>query len=305
MELTGRENIYLNGAIIGMKKAEINRKFDEIVAFSEVEKFLDTPVKRYSSGMFVRLAFGVAAHLEPEILIVDEVLAVGDIAFQRKCIGKMEDSAHKAGQTVLFVSHNMVAIQTLCQRVLQLDQGAVKQDGSPQEVISRYMSDQLALSKVDLDKRQDRTGSGRIRITNIRFQDDRGQVIERIQSGQKMQIVLSYTVATIANNVTFEISFYDSSGVTIFRCSTEYLGLEIEKLQGQGEITCRIPRLLLPAGTYHLNVCAVAGGGYADHVETAASLHVIEGDFFGHGRVQSAGSAVALLEHDWEIGQDN
>jgi len=201
----------------------------------------------------------------------------------------------------LFVSHNMVAIQTLCQRVVQLDQGTIKQDGSPQEVISQYMSDQLALSRVDLDKRHDRTGSGRIRITHIRFEDDRGQVIERLQSGQKLRIVLSYKVAAIANNVSFEISFRNSSGVAIFRCSTEYLGLELNELQGEGEIVCRIPRLVLPASIYHLNVSAIAGGGYADHIETAASLHVIEGDFFGHGRAQSASAAVALLEHDWEV----
>lgn len=301
MELTGRENIYLNGAIIGMKKAEIKRKFDEIVAFSEVEKFLDTPVKRYSSGMFIRLAFGVAAHLEPEILIVDEVLAVGDNAFQKKCIRKMEDSASKAGQTVLFVSHNMVAIQKFCQRVIQLDQGTIKQNGSPQEVISKYMSDQLALSQVDLAKRHDRTGSGRIRVTGIRFEDGRGQLIERLQSGQKLRIILSYNVATIANNVFFEISFYDPSGVSIFRCSTEYLGLELNKLQGQGEIACLIPKLLLPASIYHLNVSAIADGRRADRIETAASLHVIEGDFFGHGRTQSARSAVALLEHTWAL----
>jgi len=301
MELTGRENIYLNGAILGMKKVEIERKFDDIVAFSEVEKFLDTPVKRYSSGMFVRLAFAVAAHLEPDILLVDEVLAVGDIAFQKKCIGKMEDSAFKTGQTVLFVSHNMVAIQRLCKRVIQLDQGMIKQDGAPQEVISKYMSDQLTLSRVGLDKRHDRTGSGRIRVTSIRLEDGRGQVIESLPSGKHLRIVLAYRVATIANNVSFEISFYDLSGIAIFRCSTEYLGLELNTLQGQGEIACLVPKLLLPAGSYQLNVTAIVGGDYADRIETAATLHVAEGDIIGHGRLQSGSEAVALLEHTWEL----
>jgi lipopolysaccharide transport system ATP-binding protein len=305
MELTGRENIYLNGAIIGMKKAEIKRKFDEIVAFSEVEKFLDTPVKRYSSGMFVRLAFGVAAHLEPEILIVDEVLAVGDIAFQKKCIGKMEDSAFNTGQTVLFVSHNMVAIQRFCKRVLQLEQGMITQDGSPQKVISRYTSDQLALSQVELDKRQDRTGSGWIRATGIRLENDQGQVIESLQSGQKLRIILSYEVATIANNVSMEISFYDPSEVVIFRCSTDYLGLELNKLQGQGEITCLIPKLLLPAGSYQLDVTIIVGSDCADYIETAASLHITESNIIGRGRVQSASEAIALLEHTWEFDNPN
>lgn len=139
-ELTGRENIFLNGAILGMARAEIKRKFDEIVAFAEVEKFLDTPVKRFSSGMYVRLAFAVAAHLEPEILIVDEVLAVGDAQFQKKCLGKMDAVAKQEGRTVLFVSHNMAAVKTLCSRVILLDRGTVKLQGNPDTVANRYLS---------------------------------------------------------------------------------------------------------------------------------------------------------------------
>lgn len=139
-ELSGRENIYLNGAILGMKRAEIDRKFDDIVAFAEVEKFLDTPVKRYSSGMYVRLAFAVAAHLEPEILIVDEVLAVGDAVFQKRCLGKMQDVASSEGRTVLFVSHNMVAVQNLCPRAIWIDGGELQQDGAAGTVVGEYLS---------------------------------------------------------------------------------------------------------------------------------------------------------------------
>jgi lipopolysaccharide transport system ATP-binding protein len=299
-DLTGRENVYLNGTILGMSKREIDRKFDEIVDFSGVEKFIDTPVKRYSSGMKVRLAFAVAAHLEPEILMVDEVLAVGDVAFQKKSLGKIGQVA-KEGRTVLLVSHSMVAIQRFCKRVLLIDQGTIKQDGIPQEVISRYMRDQLALSWVDLDKRDDRTGSGRIRVAGIRLEDGRGQVIESLQSGEKLKILLSYKVAAIANNVSIEISFYNFSGVAVYRCSTEYLGLELNKLQGQGEIACLIPKLLLPASSYQLNVTAIVGGDCADRIETVATLHVVEGDIIGHGRLQSASEAVALLEHTWEL----
>ena len=138
-ELSGRENIYLNGAILGMKKAEIDRRFDEIVAFSEIEKFLDTPTKRYSSGMYVRLAFAVAAHLEPEILIVDEVLAVGDVAFQKKCLGKMHDVAASAGRTILFVSHNMSALSQLCERGILLEKGSVTMIGPIKEAVQRYL----------------------------------------------------------------------------------------------------------------------------------------------------------------------
>ncbi len=165
-ELTGRENIYLNGAIIGMKKAEIDRKFDEIVAFAEIEKFLDTPVKRYSSGMYVRLAFAVAAHLEPEILLVDEVLAVGDAAFQKKCLGKMGDVA-KEGRTVLFVSHNMAAVQNLCRRSLLLNDGQVVLDGSTDRVVMKYLSWIQSRTSAPLSNRKDREGNGALRFKRI------------------------------------------------------------------------------------------------------------------------------------------
>jgi lipopolysaccharide transport system ATP-binding protein len=166
-ELTGRENIFLNGAILGMGKEEIKRKFDEIVAFAEVEKFLDTPVKRYSSGMYVRLAFAVAAHLEPEILIVDEVLAVGDAAFQKKCLGKMEDVG-KEGRTVIFVSHQMAAIQNLCQRAIWLNQGELVNDAQTQIVVSKYLSASTNLLSISLEDRKDRKEK-RIFFKNIFF----------------------------------------------------------------------------------------------------------------------------------------
>ncbi len=164
-ELTGRENIYLNGAILGMKKAETERKLDEIVAFAEIGKFLDTPVKHYSSGMYVRLAFSVAAHLEPEILLVDEVLAVGDLAFQRKCLGKMDDVA-KAGRTVLFVSHNMGLLQALCERGIFLQHGAVSTDGTITEAVDAYLLTLEQAKSQDLSKRTDRKGHGQVRLVD-------------------------------------------------------------------------------------------------------------------------------------------
>jgi lipopolysaccharide transport system ATP-binding protein len=166
-ELTGRENIFLNGAILGMNRAEIRRKFDAIVEFAEIERFLDTPVKRYSSGMFVRLAFAVAAHLEPEILIVDEVLAVGDAVFQQKCMGKMDAVSKREGRTVLFVSHNMAAIQHLCGRAVLLKGGQIHTEGDPARVVSEYLTDARQGQTVSLDDWKDRSTTGEARITRV------------------------------------------------------------------------------------------------------------------------------------------
>ncbi|HWZ84719.1 MAG TPA: ABC transporter ATP-binding protein, partial [Thermoanaerobaculia bacterium] len=172
-ELTGRENIYLNGAILGMRRAEIARKFDEIVAFSEIEQFIDTPVKKYSSGMYLRLAFAVAAHLEPEILLVDEVLAVGDAEFQKKCLGKMGDVARE-GRTVLFVSHNMPAVQALCSRAILLRQGTVAIDGSTGDVLREYLGYLRSSASSAFENNPERRGEGAVRLTAARILDDLG-----------------------------------------------------------------------------------------------------------------------------------
>jgi len=178
-ELTGRENIYLSGSILGMKRCEIDAKLDDIVKFSEIEKFLDTPVKRYSSGMYVRLAFAVAAHLEPEILLVDEVLAVGDAAFQKKCLGKMDDIA-KEGRTVLFVSHNMVAVQQLCNQGIVLDHGKIDFIGDISGAIYHYVQGIKLLQKNDLADRKDRKGSQWLKFYMVRFFDELGREIKQV-----------------------------------------------------------------------------------------------------------------------------
>jgi lipopolysaccharide transport system ATP-binding protein len=188
-ELTGRENIYLNGSILGMSKREIASKFDEIVAFAEVDRFLNTPVKRYSSGMYVRLAFAVAAHLQPEILVVDEVLAVGDAAFQKKCLGKMGDVA-KEGRTILFVSHNMAAVQALCSRALLLEGGRLVHQGRTQDVAQRYLHSVMAAVEVPLHERRDRSGDGSVRIVSMRIQSlDPDHVL---RSTSRMKITVHY-----------------------------------------------------------------------------------------------------------------
>jgi lipopolysaccharide transport system ATP-binding protein len=300
-ELTGRENIFLNGAILGMRKAEIERKFDEIVAFAEIEKFIDTPVKRYSSGMYVRLAFAVAAHLEPEILLVDEVLAVGDVAFQKKCLGKMGDVA-KEGRTILFVSHNMAAVQALCNRGILLEAGSITKIGGVGEAVSSYLETLNTRAGVKLRERKDRRGSGLVRLVEVRFENSRGQRIEQAVSGQDLSIALLYEVFGSANHASFAIGFYNSVGVPLLHCNSWHIGTEFARLSNRGEVVCRIPKLPLPAGTYRLNVAIQEKlADTADHVEAAAMLHVLDGDFFGTGRVPPSTVGACLVEHSWRL----
>jgi len=218
-ELTGRENIYLNGAVIGMKRAEVKQKFDEIVAFSEIEKFLDTPVKRYSSGMYVRLAFAVAAHLEPEILIVDEVLAVGDAAFQKKCLGKME-SAAQAGRTVVFVSHNMAAVTRLCPRAILLDGGKLSQDGLAHQVVSIYLETgrgtKAAREWPDLSKAP---GNDIVRLRAVRVRTEDGKISDAVDIRRPVGIEMEYQVLKPGHVLVPNYHFFNEEGVCVFVAS--------------------------------------------------------------------------------------
>jgi lipopolysaccharide transport system ATP-binding protein len=237
-ELTGRENIYLNGAILGMSRKEIDRKFDEIVAFSEIEKFIDTPVKRYSSGMYVRLAFAVAAHLDPEILIVDEVLAVGDAEFQKKCLGKMSDVA-KEGRTVLFVSHNMSAIQNLCTNCIWINKGTIHQMGESTEVINSYLEkafEQGFQGEVKLADWPNRYGKGGVRIVSARLLDANNNITTRVFRTQPMSfefdfesdsphaLLLSSVIAAESGEWILHLSQYDTSGLKPRVLSGKYRG---------------------------------------------------------------------------------
>lgn len=221
-ELTGRENIFLNGAILGMTRAEIRRNFDAIVAFAEVERFLDTPVKRYSSGMYVRLAFAVAAHLEPEILLVDEVLAVGDNAFQQKCLGKM-DAVARAGRTVLLVSHNMGVIGRLCSRVILLDRGRVVADDEAQSVVSRYLSMGISggAGTVDLRKFSDRSGDGSGRIVEASIRNTRGEYCDNFSIGDSIRIDFAIEYASETNRYAHSVEIVNSEGVPIYHLIDE------------------------------------------------------------------------------------
>ena len=277
-ELTGRENLYLNGAILGMKKAEIERKFDEIVAFAEVEKFLDTPVKHYSSGMYVRLAFAVAAHLEPEILMVDEVLAVGDAAFQKKCLGKMEDVA-KEGRTVLFVSHNMGAIEALCERVIVIGEGIVVFDGDKKRAIAKYLVNSQSRAIKPLLSRKDRSGNGWLRITEISTYIENQPNSGYWQTGETCLVRFAYQTANDVsiNQVDIGFAIEDTHGRKLLYANTIVTKKHIKLTGSSGVIYCKIERFPLSKGEYYLSYDVFADGQLLDKVHNAALIAVEDG----------------------------
>jgi lipopolysaccharide transport system ATP-binding protein len=257
-ELTGRENVFLNGAILGMSKVEIQRKFDEIVAFAEIEKFLDTPVKRYSSGMYVRLAFAVAAHLEPEILIVDEVLAVGDSNFQKKCLGKMEDVASE-GRTVLFVSHSMETVTRLCNTAVLLKEGKVQVSGATDKVISSYLKSDFGTSafrRWDDIKRA--PGNDVVRLIEVKAHDENGQVSENFDITKPIGITMVYEILKGGKSLTSITNLFNESGVNILNSLD--LNSEIGKQHRQTGLyssTMWIPHNFLSEGTVVIGTAVI------------------------------------------------
>jgi len=254
-ELTGRENIYLNGTILGMRKAEIDRKFDEIVDFSGVEKFIDTPVKRYSSGMRVRLAFSVAAHLEPEILLVDEVLAVGDAAFQKKCLGKMGDVA-KEGRTVLFVSHNMGAVNHLCGKTIWIDEGQIVAFGSTDSVIDKYLSsNDLQGGEFHAISRDLAPGNKNFRLLRVSVKNQHGEVVDAIAIDSPFSLELEYELTTRLDNLRVGYRLIAGDGTVVFTSEdTDPEGLGIAREPGIYVSICAIPENLLNNGHYYVTV---------------------------------------------------
>jgi lipopolysaccharide transport system ATP-binding protein len=297
-ELSGRENVYLNGAILGMKKAEIDARFDAIVDFAGVGRFLDTPVKRYSSGMRVRLAFAVAAHLEPEILIVDEVLAVGDAEFQSRCLGRMSDVAD-SGRTVLFVSHNMAALRSLCSRALWLEGGRVQADGPVDGVVDTYLArtrDHAA--GVPVAERRDRGGSGDLRFTRLEVKGD-------VATGRPLTLVIGYAAAAAepVKNLRLALKLSDAHGARISALDTRMTHSDFAELPPAGELRCEIPELPLAPGRYHIDAWASASGRVADDVAHALEIEVAVGDFYGTGRGPSRDKhGPLLLRHSWHAG---
>jgi lipopolysaccharide transport system ATP-binding protein len=302
-ELTGRENIYLNGAILGMSRREIERKFDDIVAFAEVEKFLDTPTKRYSSGMYIRLAFAVASHLDAEVLLIDEVLAVGDAAFQQKCLDRISLLA-RSGGTVIFVSHNMATVTSVCQSALVLDGGKLIGRGEAREQARLYLAMLGERSTTSLSERTDRRGSGAARLTDVRFLDEQGRPRESASGGEPLTIRLGYEARESVNNVEVHVWLVNERGVNVTYLSSRFSGDLLPQLQTRGALECRIPELALAPGTYLLNVDVVAGLDLVDSVQAAAKLEVEPGPFFPSGRTPKEEQGVLLTRHNWALAPD-
>jgi lipopolysaccharide transport system ATP-binding protein len=299
-ELTGRENVYLNGAILGMGRAEVRRKFDEIVAFSEVERFLDTPVKRYSSGMAVRLAFAVAAHLEPEILIVDEVLAVGDAAFQRKCLGKME-SVGREGRTVLFVSHNMAAVTHLCDWALQLEAGRILRSGRTDEVVHAYLQEASGEGRLSVSDRTDRRGGGQLRIRAITLRREDGAELGALHLGQPAAIELEYDSPSVSplRNVAVSLALDSLFGQRVTTLQNEAAGQSFDELPPRGVIVCELPRVPVLPGAYQLTFYVTVNGVQADWLINAGTIEVTEGDYFGTGKVPQSQDGLVVFDQRW------
>ena len=299
-DLTGRENVYLNGAILGMTKAEIDRKFDEIVAFSEIERFIDTMTKRYSSGMKVRLAFAVAAHLEPEILLVDEVLAVGDVAFQKKCLGKMDDVADE-GRTVIFVSHHMSMIQALCKRGIVLQDGQTTFDGGVESAIGVYLKAVETLSDEHPNQRTDREGSGAARIADFWLEDSDGDRVDVVASGRDVHFCTRYERVGECGDIDFNMGVYDQYGVCVFNSSTKVVPAVSGSTEAEGIARCTVPRLPLPAGGYTVNLALWWGKQRLDRLERVGTFTVESGDFYNTGKIPDQKSGVALVDYTWEF----
>jgi len=305
-ELTGKENIFLNGAILGMRRAEIIRRFDEIVAFAEVEKFLETPVKHYSSGMYVRLAFAVAAHLDPEILVVDEVLAVGDLSFQKKCLGKMGEVS-RSGRTVLFVSHNMAAIENLCSRGIVLHQGKLHYDGTPKDAIQYYLNSLSTQSGtghvVELNGVGDRRSIVAPLLKRLEFFTENEQpLVEGLPIGSRLKVRVHFDLPRPTASFNVGLGFNNSYGQRIFTAHSMFEpSRSIKEQVGPQVFACEIPSFTLMPGEYAVKVFLELNNSEADAIEDAAKIRVLESDFYGTGKVPRNGAFV--LKHGWYLEQ--
>jgi lipopolysaccharide transport system ATP-binding protein len=299
-ELTGRENIFLNGAILGMTGVEITRRFDEIVAFAEIERFLDTPVKRYSSGMHVRLAFAVAAHLESEILILDEVLAVGDTEFQKKCLAKMQEVASKEGRTILFVSHNMAAVESMCGSAMLLVDGRSVAQGDTPVIVQEYLRDMSRAGSTPLSKRTDRSGSGDVRFLSVSLVGRHGSAVSAFQCGDEATLHFAIENRTKEELRNFRISLGidDEMGQRVALLDSTLVGADISGiLPGEGFVSVVVKKMPLIPGRYRLTLYSTVNEVIVDWVKDAIVFDVEAGDYYGTGHLPPHGQGMFLLEH--------
>lgn len=288
-ELTGKENVFLNGAILGMRKAEIAAKLEEIVQFSGCEKYIDTPVKRYSSGMRVRLAFAVAAHLEPDILVVDEVLAVGDAEFQKKAIGKMQDISRGEGRTIIFVSHDMGAIQNLCSKLIILKNGLIDYEGKVNKGIEWYLSNMISseLSYSNLNKS--------FGVTGVDFYSEKGKVLNRVLVGQKIKIKVSF-LNPECKNLSISIGFFDSFSNFKFSCRSDMINVYYDSITGSAFLL--IDKWPLSEGLYYYNVAIHNKNQMIENIKEAGKLMVEKGDFYKNGKLPGHKKAF-YIDYKW------
>jgi lipopolysaccharide transport system ATP-binding protein len=299
-ELTGRENIYLNGAILGMTKKEIESKMDEIISFAEIGRFIHTPVKHYSSGMYIRLAFSVAAHLDPEILVVDEVLAVGDAAFQKKCLGAMS-SVSRRGRTVLFVSHNMAVIQTLCKRGIFLDQGRVVDDGPITEVVGKYLQTLEQVKSVNVAERTDRQGNGMVKLIDLKVTNGGkdGSSVLRAGGPARFEFLISGMLA----NLSCGFTILDELGQPVTQFKSDVPGPGDRQTTDKGvQFVCELEELMLLPGRYRINVFIRGGGMRQDLLEAAAFFDVEGGSLRGRQVLASDKERISVtMPHTWTL----
>jgi lipopolysaccharide transport system ATP-binding protein len=303
-ELSGRENIYLNGSILGMKKREIDAKIDKIIEFAGIEKFIDMPIKRYSSGMELRLGFAVAAHLDADVLFVDEVLAVGDAEFQKRCLSAMDDM-RGGGRTVLFVSHNMAAIENLCKRAIWIDGGKIASDGPAKEVIAEYLATFKAAQAAGLDFQniERRRGTGEVRFTSMEFLDGNHQPKNIICCGDSLTIRLNYLAEKNVLGAHFGIEIFTDLGTLVASINTWSSGFEIPVVTpGEGTVDLHLSALNLMPSRYFISLwIASVGPKHYDKLDYCGTLDVETSDFYGSGRGMDRKYGVMLFPCHWEM----
>jgi len=302
MELTGRDNIHLNASIHGMEGDEIRSIFQQVVDFSGVGEFIDTPVKHYSSGMYMRLAFAVSAHLDPDILIMDEVLAVGDLSFQKKCLSRVEGLAN-SGRTIIFVSHSMGDIARFCERVIWIDKGRIKFDGDSLEAIGKYEEEVNPKQSV-MTNDSIRKGTGNARIVKVHHFGPLASQPEAMRTGESCEIELDYIVYADYERV-FDvfacIIFTNDVGKRVFAVPSEVLPVDLTRIGKSGTLTCRIGRLPLVPGSYTLTISLLINNQLVDKLEMVSSIKVLDGDFYGTGKLPLKSMGDICVDFDWKV----